>query len=142
MDGLAALLSSTGQLRIPEMQIRMACDGAIGCKGLVEYAVRVWVPSKTPLEPGHEFLRMTTNLHCCALHRGFVDRESFVDGALKSLFEDAAKRKRPLDFRCEFDKAFIDYLDVRSDEYRQFLASPKGKALVQATAQRPALHHG
>lgn len=141
-EQLSQLLRPDGAPRIPELQIRMRCDGApsvgVGaCKGLVEFAARIWVPSATPREPDHEFLRMMTSLHCCAEHRGFIDRESFMTGTMKALFEDAGRKMRPLDFRCEFDNAFIEYVDVRSDEYRAFLASPRGRAvLVTALQQR------
>ena len=79
---------------------------------------------------------MTLDLHCCEEHRGFLDRESFIDDKIKALFEDAAKRKRPIGFKCEFQNAFIDYVDVRSREYQAFLASPKGQMVLNMTAKR------
>lgn len=119
------------QIRIPELQLLMTCDGAIGCRKLVEYAAAIWCPSRTPLRPGHEQLRMITDLHCCADHRGFIDREAFMTDTVKRLFEQAAKVKRPIDFECEFDKGMITYLDVREDEYKAFLISPRGVAVLK-----------
>lgn len=118
------------QIRIPELQLTMRCDAGVGCKGLVEYAAAAWVPSRFPLRQGHAQLRMITDLHCCEGHRGFVDRETFFSDHIKTVFEGAARKKRPVDFVCEFDNAMITYLDVREDEYKAFLMSPRGKALL------------
>lgn len=119
------------QVRMAELQLTMRCDGAAGCKNVVEYAAAAWVPSRFPLRPGHEQLRMITDLHCCEAHRGFVDREAFFSDAIKATFEGAARKKRPVDFVCEFDNSMITYLDVREDEYKGFLMSPRGKAVLQ-----------
>ena len=85
---------------------------------------------------------MMTSLHCCAEHRGFLDREEFMTDNVKAAFEAAAKRKRPIDYKCEFDNAFIEYVGIHSRDYADFLASPKGKAVVSLASRRALILPG
>lgn len=112
----------------------MRCDGGslvlIGCLKPVKWGVRVHVPSRTQNAPGHTHLRWTLDLHVCEDHRnqGAFKLDDLLDAKLKHVLEDAAKALRPIDFRCDFDAAFIDYIDVFSPLYARYAAAWEGKA--------------
>lgn len=103
----------------------MHCDGAsrvmIGCFESVLYGLRIHVPSRTQHEPGHDQVRITLTLHSCEAHKGVFKCDDLLTPALKAQVEDFAKKKRPIDWKPDFDAAFVQYVDVFSKEYRQFL---------------------
>jgi hypothetical protein len=107
--------------------VELQCDFMVShfhrCKNTPMRAPRVVVPSKTWLEPGHTPLKMFTTLHFCEQHKGTVKLEDLMPEKVRVDFEATAKRKRPLDFKCDFDAAFIEWVLVTTPEYRQFCAA-------------------
>lgn len=98
----------------------MICDH-IGCKIEPRRAPRLIVPSKTWTEPDHHPLKMMTTLHYCELHKGELKVAHLLTGKVKADFEAIAKKKRPIDFKCDFDAAFIEFVLVTTPEYRDFM---------------------
>jgi hypothetical protein len=103
----------------------MICDHLVGmvrvCKNPPMRAPRLIVPSKTPEAPDHKHLRMMTSLHFCDLHRIGITTRMFLDGKMKARFEGFARIGRPIDFKCDFDKAWIDWVLTTTPEYRAFM---------------------
>lgn len=105
----------------------MKCDhpmplGSV-CTNSVARAPRVVVPSTKPFFPEHRPLRMFTSMHFCEIHKGDVNVEDLLSARVRRDFEMAARKKRPLGFKCDFEKASIEYVLVTTPEYRQFLQS-------------------
>ena len=111
----------------------MYCDHIVTlnlhCTNTPSRAPRLVVCSKTPLRPDHLPLRMFTTLHYCEWHTGQLKTEDLLQPKIIRDFEAVAKRKRPLDFVCDFDiydpstgkgGAFIEYVLVTTPEYRRF----------------------
>jgi hypothetical protein len=98
----------------------MRCDHS-GCPLEPARGPRVIVPSKTWLEPGHKPLRMMTTLHYCELHKGDLQVGDFLTAKIRKRFEDTARIIRPIDFKCDFESAFIEFVLVTTPEYRQFM---------------------
>lgn len=90
------------------------------CKNTPTRAPRLIVPSRTPLACGHRPLRLFTTLHYCELHKGEVSAEDLLRPRVKADFEALARRARPLDFKCDFEAAWIDYVLTTTPEYRRF----------------------
>ena len=103
----------------------MRCDfsAAIICVKPVSVSPRIFVPSRTQMAPGHANLKMTTTLHYCEEHVGTLKVEEFLTDKVKANFEAIAKQKRPIDFKCDFDNAFIHYVSVFTPEYQAYLAA-------------------
>jgi hypothetical protein len=104
----------------------------IHCPNTPMRAPRLVVASKTPREPEHRALKMFTTLHYCELHKGEVKAEDLLQPGIIASFEQAAKLKRPIDFKCDFDiydpatgkgGAFIEYVLITTPEYRRFEAA-------------------
>lgn len=112
----------------------MICDH-IGCKNEPMRAPRVVVFSVTPFELGHRPLKMMTTLHYCELHKGELKVEDLLPKKIKRDFEAIAKKKRPLDFKCDFEHAMIEYVLVTTPEYRAFLAGLGFKGIMQMAGQ-------
>lgn len=96
------------------------------CANTPTRAPRVMVPCQSgreEVDPEYEPLRMFTTLHYCELHTGDVAIGEVLTEKVKRDFEFAAKRKRGLDFKCDFDKAEIELVLTTTPEYRRFLAS-------------------
>lgn len=100
----------------------MICDH-FGCKNTPMRAPRVLVPSQTPLAIEHPPLRMFTSLHYCEVHKGEVKIGDLLSPKVKADFEEAAKRKRPIGFKCDFEAATIEYVLITTPEYRRFQAA-------------------
>lgn len=111
----------------------MRCDGAsmvlIGCLRPVMYGVRLHVPSCTQVAPGHEQLRLTLDLHCCEVHKtmGKFKLDDLLTDQIKEKLEDFARVARPIDFKPDFDSAFLQYVDVFGPEYKKFVAVLEGQ---------------
>ena len=114
----------------------MHCDGGsrvlIGCLQPVIYGVRLHVPSKTQDRPGHTQVRVTMTLHSCEAHRGTFAVDALLADKIKAHVEDYAKKTRPIDWKPDFEAAFVQYVDVFGPEYRKFLMSMELHAHSQA----------
>lgn len=105
-------------------------------------APRVVVCSRTPGEPDHRPLKMFTTLHYCELHKGELTLDQLLQPKVKRDFEEAARKKRPLDFKCNFDPydpaqgadggAFIEYVLTTTPEYRAFEEALGAGGMVRA----------
>ena len=96
------------------------------CANTPNRAPRVVVPcqfGREEVTQDYAPLRMFTTLHFCELHTNDVTIDSFLTAKLKSEFETAAKRKRALDFKCDFEKAELEWVLTTTPEYRKFMAS-------------------
>lgn len=96
---------------------------SLSCPNTPSRAPRLIVCSRTPEEPGHRPLKMFTTLHYCELHKGELKTEDLLTAKVKRDFEEAARRKRPLGFKCDFDGAFIEFVLTSTPEYRRFEAA-------------------
>lgn len=96
-------------------------QAVFSCMAPPEVSPRVYVPSKTQQAPGHENLRMMTTLHYCRTHIGEFKIDDFLTDAIKATFEKAARVQRPIDFKCDFDAAFVHYVDIFTPEYMKWL---------------------
>jgi hypothetical protein len=105
--------------------VKMNCDGAgsIICPHVVKWGVRVHTPSITQI-PGHDQVRLTLKLHACDMHKdqGCFKLDRLLTMKLKTEIEQFAKAKRPIDWKPDFDAAFIQYVDIFEPQYQQFLA--------------------
>ena len=117
----------------------MRCDGAVGCKIEPQRAPRLIVPHVVkpgllPLRPR----RMFTDLHYCEMHRIDIDAAKLAQDLLspqvKRDFERAAMLKWPLGYKCDFDRAYVEWVLVTTPEYRAFLAA-LGHAGVMGAAR-------
>lgn len=99
------------------------------CTNTPTRAPRLVVCSRTPGEPGHRPLKMFTTLHYCELHKGELKLSDLLQAKVIRDFEEAARRKRPEGFKCDFDPytpdlgkggTFIEYVLTTTPEYRQF----------------------
>lgn len=99
------------------------------CSNTPTRAPRLVVCSRTPLEEGHRPLKMFTSLHYCELHKGALKLSDLLQTKVIRDFEEAARRKRPHGFRCDFEPyepdagrggAFIEYVLTTTPEYRAF----------------------
>lgn len=135
--GIGARRIEGAELQIRQLALAaiqsMVCDHAppvgmiLPCKANVTQSPRIYVPSRTQNAPGHDNLRMTTNLHYCDAHAGELKIEQFLTDRIKADFEATARKKRPIDFKCDFDNAFIHYVQIFSPEYMTYIvASAKG----------------
>lgn len=119
----------------------MICDHYVTalerCKNTPMRAPRLVVPSQTPDAWDHPPLKMFTTLHFCELHKGLVAVSDLLQPNVKRDMERAAKLKRPLGFKPDFEKAFIEYVLVTTPEYRKFLAA-LGKHGVMGAAKMDA----
>ena len=109
----------------------MKCDHA-GCTNTPQRAPRVVVRSRTPGELGHRPLKMFTVEHYCEVHKDEAALDRFLTPRVKRDFEEIARRKRPLGFKCDFDPhdpktgeggASVEYVLVTTPEYRKFMAA-------------------
>jgi hypothetical protein len=116
------LLHPDGGNYIPR-RYEIRCDGAVDCDNHPNRAPRLVVPSKTPHAPKHWPVGMWTTLHFCELHAVPSRRllEVLLTARTKGDVETYAKRARPIDFKADFDAAFIQYFLTTTPEYRRFL---------------------
>lgn len=109
----------------PYPDLAMKCDAVLGmlavCMNPPMRAPRVVVPSATPEAPDHRDLTMMTTLHFCELHKSRVKLADLLRDDTKTAFEATAKKKRPHDFKCNFDKAYIEWVLTTTPEYRGFM---------------------
>jgi hypothetical protein len=68
-------------------------------------------------------LRMFTTLHFCELHTGTIGLGDLLTAKIKREFEAAARKKRALDFKCDFEKAELEWVLTTTPEYRRFMAA-------------------
>lgn len=105
----------------------MRCDGVsvvlIGCRNPVAWGLRIHVPSLTQEAPGHRQIRFTLLLHSCHEHKGAFKLDDLLRDNVKATIEGFARKTRPIDFKCDFDSAFLQYVDVFGPEYKKFLAA-------------------
>lgn len=113
----------------------MICDH-IGCKIEPMRAPRVVVFSVTPFAVDHRPLKMMTTLHYCEQHKGELKLEDLLGKKVKREFEVIAKQKRPLDFKCDFEHAIIEWVLITTPEYRGFLAAMGKDVLLELALQR------
>lgn len=113
----------------------MICDH-IGCKIEPMRAPRVVVFSVTPFAFEHRPLKMMTTLHYCELHKGEPKIDDLLGKKVKAEFEAIAKIKRPLDFKCDFEHAIIEFVLITTPEYRAFLAGLGRDVLLELALQR------
>jgi hypothetical protein len=120
---MTLILPDTPKTPYPDFAMR--CDQVMGmvrtCKNPPMRAPRIIVPSMTPEAPDHTHLRMMTTLHFCELHRIGWKAADFLDSAIKARFEATAKTARPIDFKCNFHRAWIDWVLTTTPEYRSFM---------------------
>ena len=123
----------------------MICDHYVTalecCKNTPMRAPRLVVPSRTGTVASHPPLRIFTTLHYCELHTCDIKAADLLRANIRRDFEAAAKKNRALDFKCNFDKASIEYVLVTTPEYRTFLASMgyagvMGAAMLHSEAQK------
>lgn len=115
----------------PSLYETMRCDAVsrvlIGCIEPVRYGIRIHVPSRTQSAPGHAQVRMTTTLMSCETHKGIIKLEDILADKMKADIEAFAKKARPIDWKPDFDSAFIQYVDVYGPEYKRFIAIKEAK---------------
>lgn len=105
----------------------MTCDHASGaleigrCQDIVTWGLRIMVPSKTQLAPGHHHVPVTTTLNVCETHHGEFSLDHLLTDQVKHAAETMAKKNRPMDFRCDFDAAHLVYVAVYAPQYIEFL---------------------
>lgn len=103
----------------------MICDhitpGFGRCTNSVARGPRLVVPSQSPQILGHRPLKRFTTLHYCEMHKGEIKVEELLTPRLKRELEADARVERPLGFKCDFEKAGIDYVLCTTPEYREFL---------------------
>ena len=107
----------------------MTCDGATGplhCGRQVRRAPYMRIPSKTPGVPGHKPLIVMTTLHYCEEHRDSFDPAVYWTDKQKARLEAVAKKRRPAEFRPDFENVTVKHVLVTTPEYRQFMASRLG----------------
>jgi hypothetical protein len=110
----------------------MHCDHR-GCKNTPNRAPRLIVQSRTPDEPGHRPIRMFTPFHFCEIHKSEVSADMLLTPKVIAVFEECAKKRRPLDFACDFEPgeargfeakgAAIEWVLTTTPEYREFLSA-------------------
>lgn len=117
-------------LSLPNMPlppgVELTCDHWVNhftqCKNTPMRAPRVVVPSTLGvIEPGHQPLKMFTTMHFCEMHAGKMKLEDLLVPKVQADFEAAAKLKRPLNFKPDFEAAFIEWVLVTTPEYRTFM---------------------
>ena len=114
-----------------EPQIKFVCD-ASGCKVAPHRAPAIVVPHKLNgfaifMGDNYQPIKMHTVVHFCEAHRITMDQQKLLDAILttevKVHFEKAAKMKRALDFKPDFENARLDWELVTTPEYRRYLAA-------------------
>lgn len=122
----------------PTLYETMRCDGVsralIGCLEPVAWGVRIHVPSRTQLAPDHAQVRMTTTLMTCHTHKGVLKLDDVLSEKMRADIEAFAKKARPIDWKPDFEAAFIQYVDVYGDEYKRFVAIKEAR--VRAAAEQ------
>lgn len=114
----------------------MICDHRVfgfnpKCPNSVARAPRLVVPSQMPHLPGHQPLKRFTTLHYCEVHKGELKAEDLLTSQLKRELEADARVERPLGFKCDFEKAGIDFVLCTTPEYRSFLAKLGSKGIMR-----------
>lgn len=126
--------------------VELQCDHYLTmhlrCPNTPTRAPRLVVCSKTPAEPGHKPLKMFTSLHYCELHKGELKLGDLLQPKVIRDFEEAARRKRPDGFKCDFDPyapaqgadggAFVEYVLTSTPEYRAFEEALGAGGMVKA----------
>lgn len=107
--------------------LNLNCNGkwaGLPCRNQATRAMRLIVPPVDAPTPEYRPLRRFTDLHCCDHHIGKIGvtaEDLLRDRNMKRDFEAAAKKSRPLDFKCDFERAFLEPVLTTTPEYRQFL---------------------
>lgn len=111
------------------------------CANTPMRAPRLVVCSKTPSEPRHRPLKMFTTLHYCEIHKGELKLEDLLQPKVIADFEEAARRKRPHGFKCDFEPydgstgkggTFVEWVLMTTPEYRDFLAALGAGGIARA----------
>jgi hypothetical protein len=117
-------LSHHEEQRVHELILGMICDAygegaALHCGQPPTWAPRVLVPDKLlSFEP----IRIMTTLHYCDSHGFAFNVWDYLNDAMKTKIEMAARQKRGPDFRCEFEHAKVERVRLNTPEYRAFLS--------------------
>lgn len=115
--------------------VRAECDhfdsALVRCKIPPIRAPRVVVPAVDFRDPEHKPLKMMTTLHYCELHKGELKLEDLLNEKVKVGFEETAKRKRPIGFKCDFDTAFIEWVLMTTPEYREWMLRLGGRKILE-----------
>jgi hypothetical protein len=106
---------------------RINCDHRLSileilpCRHPADHAPRLMVPSMTQSAPGHDHMRIDfRDHHYCAKHVGELRLDDLLTDRLKAMIEQQAKRKRPIDFKCNFDAAHLVYVSIFTPAYKYF----------------------
>lgn len=114
---------------------RLNCDHVAGILELARCRIpptrspRLLVPAKALAGAGVDLGRDYRHLHAdfvtihyCHRHEGELTLETVwrTYPRLKADLEAGAKRRRPHDFKCDFDAAHIVYVDIFSPQYKAF----------------------
>lgn len=128
--------------------VQFHCDSTTGnvfCPATPHRGVVLFVPDRLAavrfMNPEYRPLRMMTTLHYCEVHRVELDQKKLAADLLsqnvKVDFERMAKAKRAPDFKCDFEKAFLQFMLVTTPEYRRFLAGMGFAGVMGAAALTP-----
>lgn len=106
--------------------LALHCDGEwLGrkCQNQATRALRLMIPPVTMETPEFLPLRRFTDIHTCDQHIGRlgIKPPDLLNGKMKSEFEAAAKKIRPLGFKCDFEHAYFEPVLTTTPEYRQFM---------------------
>lgn len=122
------LVSDEAGNKIPK-KMEIFCDGYRDCRNNPDRAPWIMVPNKGmlgfPFGVGPEYrpLRIRTTLHFCLLH--MPDNRKLLDALLNTKLrtdaEGMAKHARPIDFKPDFDNAYVQWILTTTPEYREFL---------------------
>ncbi len=108
-------------VRIDGMRCDFHAGAIIYCTHNVTRAPRLYVPSMTQDAPGHDPVRLMSVLHYCEEHVGTLKLDDYLTDQVKFMVEQVAKKTRPIDWKPNFDAAYLHYVDIFSDEYKRFL---------------------
>ena len=103
----------------------MKCDQT-GCARPAVFAPEIFTPAegRPQLHIATEYrpVRLMLRLTFCEQHVDVVKPHMVLNDQMKARIEEHAKKTRPADFKPDFDRAWIWYVRINSDEYRKFVA--------------------
>lgn len=107
--------------------VNLHCDFrflyGVRCQHQATRGARLIVPPVRMETPEFVPLRRFTDLNACERHIGniAVAPADILTPRLKRDFEDAARKIRPLGFKPDFERAYLEWVLTTTPEYRQFL---------------------
>lgn len=111
----------TALTKIDGMRCDFHAGAIIVCQNNVTRAPRLYVPSMTQDAPGHDPVRLMSVLHYCEEHVGTLKLDDYLTDQVKWMVEQVAKKTRPVDWKPNFEAAYLHYVDIFSREYKRFL---------------------